>query len=98
MLKNISAKQLCEMIERPEELALIDVREEGDFGMAHILLCANIPLSYLEIRMPDLVPRKATPIVICDEDGIDALTAAQKLERFGYTDLSVLEGGVKEWG
>ena len=98
MIRNISAKQLYKMIEGPEELALIDVREEGDFGMAHILLCANIPLSYLEIRMPDLVPRKATPIVICDEDGIDARIAAERLKLFGYTDLSILEGGVKEWG
>ena len=64
MLKNVSAKQLYEMIQGPEELALIDVREEGDFGLAHILLCANIPLSHLEIRIPDLVPRKATPVVI----------------------------------
>ena len=97
MLKNVSAKRLYEMIQGPEELALIDVREEGDFGLAHILLCANIPLSYLEIRIPDLVPRKATPVVICDEDGIDAKIAAQRLKFFGYTDVGVLEGGVKEW-
>lgn len=98
MLKNVSAKRLYEMIQGPEELALIDVREEGDFGLAHILLCANIPLSHLEIRIPDLVPRKATPVVICDEDGIDAKIAAQRLKFFGYTDVGVLEGGVNEWG
>ena len=49
MVKKIFAQQLHKLIEDLEELALIDTREEGDFGLAHILLCANISLSHLDM-------------------------------------------------
>ena len=48
------------------ELALLDLREQGVFGHAHILLATNLPLSHLELRLRDLVPRRATPVVLCD--------------------------------
>jgi rhodanese-related sulfurtransferase len=98
MVKKISAPQLHKLLEDVEELALIDTREEGDFGLAHILLCANISLSHLEIKIPDLVPRKSTRIVLCDGNGINTHLAAEKLEYFGYSDVSILEGGVTAWG
>ena len=43
------------------------------------------------------MPRRATRIVLCDAaDGL-AERAAAILRRFGYTDLSVLSGGVAAW-
>jgi rhodanese-related sulfurtransferase len=98
MLKYISAKKLKDCIDDSSELALIDIREEGDFGLAHILLCANISLSELEIKILDLVPRKSTRLVLCDAEGKDSYLGAEKLELFGYTDVCVLDGGVKAWG
>jgi rhodanese-related sulfurtransferase len=79
------------------ELALLDVREQGAFARAHILLASNAPLSRLEIDVPRLVPRRATPVVLCaGGDGI-AERAAAILARHGYSDLAVLDSGVDGW-
>jgi rhodanese-related sulfurtransferase len=79
------------------ELALIDVREELIFSRSHLLWARNVPLSRLELRFAQLVPRKATRIVLVDDhDGLSARAAAI-LARAGYTDIAILEGGTAGW-
>jgi rhodanese-related sulfurtransferase len=81
-----------------EELALIDPREEGAFGRAHLLLAVNVPLSRLELLIERLVPRKSTRIVLTDDgDGLSEL-AAGKLAEFGYANIELLRGGNPAWG
>jgi rhodanese-related sulfurtransferase/predicted metal-dependent enzyme (double-stranded beta helix superfamily) len=80
-----------------EELALLDVREEGVFSKKHLLLASNAPLWRLELVIDALVPRRTTPIVVSDLDEHLAHQAAGKLARLGYTDVSVLAGGTLAW-
>jgi rhodanese-related sulfurtransferase len=80
-----------------EELALVDVREELTFSQNHLLWARNVPLSRLELRFAQLVPRKATRIVLCDDSDGLAGRAATTLAEAGYTDLSCLDGGVTAW-
>src|SRR4051812_21947501 len=79
------------------ELALIDVREEGDFGRDHLLFACNLPLSRLEMRIDALVPRRSTRMVLCDADDGLAQRAARRLAKFGYDNLAVLAAGVAAW-
>ncbi|MBV9521336.1 MAG: thiosulfate sulfurtransferase, partial [Alphaproteobacteria bacterium] len=93
----VSARALKAMLADGAELALIDVREEGDFGRGHLLFACCIPLSRLEMRIDALVPRRGTRIVLCDgNDGL-AERAARRLMTLGYGDLAVLSGGVAAW-
>ncbi|MPY71293.1 MAG: thiosulfate sulfurtransferase [Alphaproteobacteria bacterium] len=83
--------------ENSGEFALIDVREEGVFCRGHLLFAVCIPLSRLELRIRALAPRRSAPVVLCDGgDGL-AARAAKVLSGFGYTDVSVLEGGTPAW-
>ena len=81
-----------------EEIALLDVREEALFGPEHILLAIHLPLSNLELRMPYLVPRRSTRVVLCDgqDEGL-AERAEAILEDHGYRHVAVLDGGVAAW-
>ena len=97
MTKSISATELKALIDGTEEFSLIDVREQRVFGARHILLCANIPLSQLEMQAPDAIPRKTSCIVFCDDGEGLADRAAGRLAAFGYTNLSVLDGGIAAW-
>jgi rhodanese-related sulfurtransferase/predicted metal-dependent enzyme (double-stranded beta helix superfamily) len=89
--------ELKAMLKDGEELALLDVREEGIFANGHLLLAASLPLSRLELRLDALVPRKASRVVLCDDGDDLAHRAARKLMRWGYRNLAVLAGGVKGW-
>jgi rhodanese-related sulfurtransferase len=79
------------------ELALIDVREELTFSQNHLLWARNAPLSRIELRFARLVPRKATRIILCDDNDGLVERAAAILARAGYTDLAYLDGGVAGW-
>jgi len=85
------------MILDGRELALIDLREELIFSQRHLLWARNIPLSRLELRFADQVPRRSTRIVLCDDNDGLVVRAAETLSRAGYTDISHLEGGVSGW-
>lgn len=80
------------------ELALLDVREEGQFGMGHPLWAVNTPYSRLESVVSGLVPRTDCPIVLLDADDGVAEQAARRLAALGYTDVAVLRGGIPAWG
>jgi rhodanese-related sulfurtransferase len=80
-----------------EEIAFLDVREEDPHAQEHPLFAANVPLSRIEIDAYSKLPRKNVPIVTLDDGEGDATLAAQRLIDLGYTDVSLLEGGVRGW-
>jgi len=97
MSKIVSPAELHARLRGDNEIALLDVREEGVFAKRHLLRAAPMPLSRLETRLPTLVPRRGTPVVLCDDgDGL-AARAAAKMARFGYGEVALLDGGVAGW-
>ena len=93
----VDARQVKAMLRDGDELALLDVREEGVFARSHLLFATPLPLSRLELGLAALVPRRSTRIVLIDDaDGL-ANRAAALMTRLGYGNLSVLKGGVTAW-
>ncbi|MGI9406258.1 MAG: rhodanese-like domain-containing protein, partial [Hyphomicrobiaceae bacterium] len=80
-----------------DEFALIDPREEGDFAHGHLLSASNLPFSRLELLIGDAVPGRSTPIVLVDDLSGPAERAATLLSELGYSDVSILMGGVAAW-
>ena len=79
------------------EIALLDIREHGQYGDGHPFFAVPLPYSSLEIGTPRLVPCKAVPIVLLDNgDGV-AEKAAARLAGLGYRDIAIMEGGVPAW-
>lgn len=97
MVKTVSAQDLMKQLMDGGEIALIDVRETGTFGARHAFLAVNIPLSRLEMKISDLVPRKSVRMVMMDDGEGLAEKAASKAESWGYTDVGVAAQGVKGW-
>jgi rhodanese-related sulfurtransferase len=96
--KRVSPQQLEAMLHDGGELALLDVREAGQFGESHLLFATPVPYSQLEIDIVSLVPRQSARIVLCDDGDLGvAELAAKRLQTIGYSDLAVLEGGTRAW-
>src|SRR5690349_20415985 len=96
-MQTASAANLQDMLDDGGELALVDLREELIFSQGHIVWASSIPLSRLELAFARLVPRRATRIVLCDDDDGLALRAWRILTAAGYSDVSALAGGVSAW-
>lgn len=97
MPAEITPQALDGLLRGKTQFALLDVREPGEYNSAHIPGASLMPRRELEARILDAAPHKATPIVVCDDDGRRAALAAATLERAGYADVSVLAGGVNRW-
>jgi rhodanese-related sulfurtransferase len=80
------------------EIALLDVREHGQYGMGHLFFAVPLPYSRFELGLPSLAPNRSVQMVLCDGgDGV-AARAAARAAALGYSNVSVLGGGVSAWG
>jgi len=97
-MNTVRSGRLKAMLHDGGEIALLDVREAGQFGESHLLFATPLPYSRLELDIGTLAPRKSVRIVLCDDGLLGvAARAARRLEAQGYTDVSVLEGGTAAW-
>src|SRR5580692_301001 len=96
-MNRISAATLLGWITDGHELALLDAREDGEFGASHLFWAIPCGLARKEIRARALLPRLGTRICCVDDGRGIAETLAAWLESIGATDGSVLDGGTKAW-
>lgn len=93
----VDAGALKAMLHDGGEVAILDVREAGQFGVDHMLHAVPCPYSVLEPRAAALVPRRGARTVLVDGgDGV-AGRAAARMSELGYTDVSTLAGGNPAW-
>jgi rhodanese-related sulfurtransferase len=97
MTATVTTDQVRSDLIEGREIALLDTREEGPFSLAHPLFAVSIPLGRIEIKVLELVPRLTVPVVVYDDGEGLAEPAAERLIGLGYTDVSVLEGGLSGW-
>src|SRR6201999_354399 len=96
-MKAIDADTLHAWITDGEELALLDAREDGEFGQSHLFWAVPCGLARKEIRARALLPRLGVRICCVDDGRGLAEALAAWLEGIGCTDVSVLAGGTKAW-
>ncbi|MDR0225530.1 MAG: sulfurtransferase [Burkholderiaceae bacterium] len=96
-LPTLTPAALRQWLNDGAEIALLDVREAGQFGEGHPFFAIPAPYSRLELDVPRLVPRRGTRTVLLDDgDGV-AARAAARLQALGYTHLHLLDGGAPAW-
>ena len=97
MTGTISVAELVAAWSDGDELALVDAREQGAYSESHLLFAANLSRSRVELRAPVLIPRSSARVVVVDAGGGEARDVASTMQRLGYRDVSVLEGGIAAW-
>lgn len=97
MASQIDAKTLKRLIQEGRELAILDAREEGEFGRSHLFWAVPCPLSKMEMRARAQLPRRDVPVVCVDGGEGYAARLAAYLEGIGCTAVSVLDGGTPAW-
>ncbi len=96
-VQTIDAKALKAALHDGSEIALFDARDEVPYHERHLLMAACAPLSRMELIIDASVPRRSTRVVWCDDGEGVAQRAAQRMAALGYTNVSVLAGGIASW-
>lgn len=79
------------------EGTVIDVSPAVDYAKGHIEGARNIPMSTFDVNNKLLANSKDKPVVVVCRKGQTASEAAKKLKKAGFTNVSILEGGVETW-
>ncbi len=95
-IRRIGPAGLTALINRDNAL-VIDLRPVADFDKGHISGAKNVQMSQFDPDNKQLAPAKALPVVLVCKAGDSANTAAKRLRKAGFSNVSVLEGGVQAW-
>jgi glyoxylase-like metal-dependent hydrolase (beta-lactamase superfamily II)/rhodanese-related sulfurtransferase len=82
---------------RPNDLLVLDVREESAFLAGHIPGAMHLPRGQLELRINEAIPDPTVRIVTCCEFGKISTLAAATLRSLGFMRATALDGGMKTW-
>ncbi|MDQ2188009.1 rhodanese-like domain-containing protein [Alcaligenaceae bacterium A4P071] len=93
----VTPEQLQSWLQDGQEIALLDVREFGQYGEGHPFFAVSAPYSQLERVAPLLVPRADVRTVVFDDADSIATLAAERLRGLGYTAVAILTGGAPAW-
>lgn len=94
-MKEITVKELKEKIDKKESFQLIDVREQYEHEFANIS-GELIPMGQIISEKDKIQSDK--PVVIYCRSGNRSAVVIQALEqRFGFTNLYNLKGGILAW-
>ena len=93
----ISCREVAELMASDRLFAVFDVRERGEYNECQIPNATSLPRSQIEFRITHLVPNSKIPIVVYDDADGRAPLAAKTLNQLGYSEVSILDGGLTAW-
>lgn len=95
-IKEVDCVAALQLINHKNALVL-DVREESEYKLGHILNSTLIPLGKLDERMGELEKYKEQPIVVVCRTANRSGMACALLGKRGFTQAYNLAGGVTAW-
>jgi rhodanese-related sulfurtransferase len=81
----------------PENLVLIDVREDNEWAAGHAVGAIHLGKGIIERDIETEIPDKSTTLVLYCGGGYRSALAADALQKMGYTGAISLDGGWRAW-
>ena len=94
----IDASALADRL-RSGGITIVDVRGPDEFTgpLGHIEAALNIPLGELPGRLTEISAFRARPVILVCRTDKRSASAAAVLGKAGFSDVSVLRGGMEQW-
>ena len=96
-VREVSASDLRKEMESGNAPIVIDVREQNEWNLGHVPGAMHISRGVLESNIEARVPRAANVVLYCASGNRSAMSALS-LQEMGYTQVSSMAGGFKDWG
>lgn len=99
--KDITPEQLQNLLSATENVLLLDTLPADHFRKVHLPNAQNAcvyEITFLD-QVHSISSESSTPIIVygAGSNSLDSRTAAEKLSMAGYSDITVLEGGIEGW-
>ncbi len=93
----VAPRELHARLRARQDLVVVDVGTRDEFAAGHLSVATHVPLDHLEPRLPLLAPRPTVPVVVVAAREETVMRAVPRMAALGYTDVSVLDGGLAGW-
>ena len=104
----VKPKELNERLQADPNTLVLDIRDAGDLNLTGIIEGSeNVSMGTLFFKADHTMPAEYQADCLADKDrpivttctlGAVASIAAKTLKEYGYTNVSILEGGNVAWG
>ena len=84
-------------MQNDEDAVFVDIREESEYKIGHILGNLHIPMSNFQKRVVELDKYKDKPVVVYCTNGNRSAGAANKLRKAEFNSVYTLQGGAAGW-
>lgn len=94
----ISREDLKAMMDRGDPFMLIDARKHEAYGAEHLPGAVSIPSDRVGGQALEGLAKTDVIVTYCSSFACEASgVAAEKLRRYGFTDVREFSGGLKDW-
>jgi rhodanese-related sulfurtransferase len=96
-IREVNVAETQQRVAQNPEAKLIDVREDNEWQSAHAAGAIHLGKGIIERDIEQLVPDKATELILYCGGGYRSALAADVLQKMGYTNVFSMAGGWKAW-
>ncbi len=76
---------------------LVDIREQSEWAAGHAAGATYLGKGVIERDIEESIPDKQAEIILYCGGGYRSVITADSLQRMGYTNVSSMMGGWREW-
>ena len=96
IIEDVNAEKFHQLIEKGDGI-IIDVRTSQEFNSGHIIDATNIDFYSEDFSDKLQIVRKDVPIYVYCRSGGRSSSAADKMEKLGFTKVYNMIGGIGSW-
>ena len=93
----VSPEELAQKLRSSQPPRLLDVREADEHARFALPNAKLIPLGSLVNRLSEIEEWRLEEVVVYCHHGLRSLHAIAQLQRYGFTKLHNLSGGIDRW-
>ena len=94
-VRSVTVQQLCRLLDEDADAWILDVRSASELAKSRIPLAHHVPITEFPGRASEVPVDR--PVYIFCGSGHRATTVASLLKRGGWTDITVVLGGMSGW-
>jgi len=84
-------------LQRDDKSVIVDVNTSKDFALSHIPDAINVPLEDISADNKALLKHKDNTVIVVCQSGTRSTKAAKQLVEYGFSNVTILRGGLLSW-
>ena len=96
-VRELTVDDVKEKLDRGDQFILVDVREESEWNKDHLPGAIHLGKGVIERDVEQRIPDTGADIVLYCGGGFRSALAADNLQKMGYTNVSSMDGGIRDW-